>query len=143
MNSDDRRVASALSFDDLHDEVNVAQDLFEYGFYREAVQKATERFNIRVSELAERPDLSGTGLMTAVFSETAPSLAFGEDRSKPSDRDLHNGYRFLAQGLALGVRNIYTHIIDLSVDEVEALEWLAFISAMHRRLDRTSKQRRQ
>ena len=51
------------------------------------------------------------------------------------ERDEHNGYRFLGVGLALAIRNATTHADDYPLTETEALEWMAFISAMHCRLD--------
>ena len=51
------------------------------------------------------------------------------------DRDEHNGYRFLGVGLVQAVRNVMTHADDYDLAKTEALEWMAFISAMHRRLD--------
>ena len=130
---------SSQSIEHLHQEVSVADDLFRSGFYREAVQKAAEGFNIRVARLAERPDLTGSALANRTFSEDKPLLMFAEQREFPSDRDFHNGFRFLHLGLTLSVRNVYTHTIDLPVERVEAIEWLSFISAMHRRLDRTTR----
>ena len=74
--------------------------------------------------------------MNQVFSERSPVLVFSEERKTASENSWHDGYRYLAAGLSTGVRNIYTHLDAVQVDEIEALEWLAFISAMHRRLDR-------
>ena len=125
----------------LHREARVSEALFRDGHYRVAVQMAAERFNIRVAELSERHDLTGGSLVNNVFSDSHPLLVFSETRSALSERDVHNGYRYLALGLTLGVRNVYTHDIRLEVSKTEALEWLAFISAMHRRLDRTSQTR--
>ena len=125
-----------LAFGDLHAEVHLAAGLFERGFLQEAVRKAAERFSNRVAEKAEREDLTGRDLMNQVFSSDKPTLVFSEERVSAADRNWHDGYRSLAAGLAAGVRNVYTHLDDVQVDEVEALEWLAFISAMHRRLDR-------
>lgn len=115
--------------------------LFRDGHYREAVQKAAERFNARVADLSERHDLTGGSLINNAFSETHPLLVFSETRVTLLERDWHNGYRFLALGWPLGIRNIYTHDLDIEVSRTEAVEWLAFISGMHRRLDRTTQTR--
>ena len=71
-----------------------------------------------------------------MFSADKPALVFNEERKTATERNRHDGYRSLAAGLAAGVRNVYTHLDDVPVDQIEALEWLGFISAMHRRLDR-------
>ena len=125
-----------LTFEALHSEVQLAAELYEAGFLQEAVRKAAERFSNRVAEKAEREDLTGQDLMNQAFSADKPVLVFGEERSTTTARNWHDGYRSLAAGLSAGVRNVYTHIDNVQVDEIEALEWLAFISAMHRRLDR-------
>ena len=52
-----------------------------------------------------------------------------------TERDDHNGYRFLGAGLMLAIRNVMTHTDEHDLTPTEAFEWLAFISAMHRRLD--------
>lgn len=127
---------SQLTLAHFHAEVEVATGLFEAGFLQEAVRKAAERFINRVAEKAEREDLVGQGLLNHVFSSDKPVLVFSEERTSAADRNRHDGYRSLATGLSAGVRNVYTHMDAVPVDEVEALEWLAFISAMHRRLDR-------
>lgn len=125
-----------LNVELLHTEVQIAVGLFEAGFLQEAVRKAAERFSNRVAEKAEREDLTGQDLMYQAFSADKPALVFSEERQTAAERNWHDGYRSLAAGLSAGVRNVYTHQDNLPVDQVEALEWLAFISAMHRRLDR-------
>lgn len=125
----------SLTLSELHSEVGLAVALFEAGFLQEAVRKAAERFGNRVAEKAEREDLTGKNLMNQVFSADKPALVFSEVREKATERNWHDGFRFLAAGLSVGVRNIYTHLDSVQVSETEALEWLAFISAMHRRLD--------
>ena len=131
--------ASSLSFDDLHAEVQLARGLFSDGYLQEAVRKAAERFVNRVGEDANRPDLSGLSLINQAFSEQQPLLVFTDERDSLSDQNLHNGFRNLAAGLTVAVRNIYTHVDHVPVSEIEALEWLSFISAMHRRLDRVEQ----
>lgn len=118
----------------LHVEAAPALDLFIDGHYDEAVRKAAQRFINRVRELANRADLDGVALMNKTFSEEAPLLAFNE-RATLIERDEHNGFRFLAVGLAQAIRNVVTHSDQYGLDEVSALEWLMFTSAMHRRLD--------
>lgn len=118
----------------LHGEVAVAFELFADGHHDDAVRKAAQRFINRVQELANREDLDGVALMNKTFSEDAPLLAFNE-RTTLVERDEHNGFRFLAVGLAQAIRNVLTHSDHYGLEQVSAFEWLMFISAMHRRLD--------
>lgn len=131
-----------LSLHDLHPETQLAHRLFEGHHLQEAVRKAAERYVNRVAELADHPDTQdrqGKGLIERVFSEASPILTLNSHESLEDwtliDRDEHNGYRFLGVGLALAIRNATTHADEYDLTEAEALEWMAFISAMHRRLD--------
>ena len=128
----------ALTLDDLHSETGIAHDLFRDGHHQDAVRKAAQRYVNRVAELAaDDPgarDRQGVDLINRVFSEDSPVLAFNP-RLSLTQRDEHNGYCFLGVGLMLAVRNVMTHTDDHGLTPTGAFEWLAFISAMHRRLD--------
>ena len=123
-----------LALGGLHEETRLAHDLFRDGHLQEAVRKAAQRFLNRLSERAEHPEQQGKALVNLAFSADAPLLAFTA-RSTLPERDEHDGYRFLGVGLALALRNTTTHVDNYAFTRAEALEWLAFISAMHRRLD--------
>ncbi|MCY3507071.1 MAG: hypothetical protein OXH41_13000 [Chloroflexi bacterium] len=134
---------------DLHEETANAHDLFRNGHLQDAVRRASQRFLNRVAEQAGHPvskdkqgkdtALQGTSLVNRTFSEDNPILVLNSHESLEDwtlvDRDEHNGYRFLGVGLVQVIRNVFTHADDYGLTETEALEWLAFISAMHRRLD--------
>lgn len=128
------QVASHFRIDDFHTEVGIASGLFMDGHYDDAVRKASQRFLNRVQELADRPDLDGVSLMNAALSKDSPILAFS-DRETLKERDEHDGYRLLAVGLTRAVGNVFTHHDEYGLEAVPAFEWIAFISAMHRRLD--------
>lgn len=123
-----------IPVDHLHLETRIGLNLFNDAHYDESVRKVAQRFVNRVQELVNRPDLDGSALMNAVFSDKKPLLAFNE-RDTPMERDVHDGYRFLAVGMTRAVRNVLTHHDNYGLQQVEAWEWLAFISAMHRLLD--------
>ena len=122
----------------LHHELAAVSGLFAHQHHDEAVRKASQRFANRVKELTNRPDLDGTALMEQAFSGQNPLLAFS-DRENPIERDEHDGYRSLAVGLTRALRNVLSHSDSYGLDEVAALEWLIFISAMHRRLDQVQQ----
>lgn len=121
-----------------HPELDPSWGLFRDGHYDEAVRKASQRFINRVQGLVDRPDLDGAGLIEKTFSSQSPLLAFN-DRATPTQRDEHDGYRFLAAGLTRALRNVLSHVDDYGLGETSAFEWLVFISAMHRRLDRAEQ----
>lgn len=138
------------SLDSLHAETRPAHELFLAGFFTEAVRLAAQRYVNRVGdmigpeELERRGqpfNLTGTRLIDLAFGGNEPAIRLGgrATRSKRSERD---GYHQLARGLALALRNVLSHDDEYDFEEAEALEWLAFISAMHRQLDRTERSER-
>ena len=138
-----------IALGDLHEETALAHDLFRNGHLQDAVRRAAQRFLNRVAEQADHPVaqdrqgkdtvLQGKGLINRVFSEGSPILVLNSHETQEdwtlTDRDEHNGYRFLSVGLVLALRNVMTHADNYDLTATEALEWLTFISAMHRRLD--------
>ena len=75
--------------------------------------------------------------MVQAFSEQTPELRLN-DMSDTTERDEHNGLRFLMTGAMLALRNPRVHEDtwqpDSNVDA--ALDCLAFASLLHRFLDR-------
>ncbi len=122
----------------LHRELDSAWSLYRDEYYDEAVRKASQRYANRAKELTNRPDLDGSALMEHAFSAQSPLLEFS-DRGTLIERDEHDGYRFLAVGLTRALRNVLSHTDSYGLDEASALEWLTFISAMHRRLDQAQQ----
>ena len=126
--------AFTLHADNLHEELRPSMDLYRDGYFDEAVRKASQRFINRIQERSVRPDMHGKSLIEHSFSGQKPLLEFS-DRETLSERAEHDGFRHLGVGLALGLRNVLSHEDDYGLTNVSALEWMAFISAMHRRLD--------
>lgn len=138
MAGDEQPDRLGLDLSSLHDETRVAHDLMRDGYSALAVQEAAQRFINRVQELTERHDLDGVSLIDHAFSEERPLLAFSA-RETLREKDEHRGYHRLAVGLATAIRNVLTHEAGAEMDPVEAFEWLAFISAMQRRLDQVDR----
>lgn len=127
-----------LHLDELHPDTQSAHKLLTDGHGADAVRRAAQRFINRVGALSDPESsddqLDGVPLIHAAFDQNAPLLTFST-RSTRVERNEHDGYRNLAIGLVLGLRNVVTHADEYPIDQREAFEWLAFISAMHRRLD--------
>ena len=79
---------------------------------------------------------TGAALIQKSFSDKNPLLVFN-DRETPTERNEHDVFRHLAVGMVRGLRNVLSHEDNYGLTAATALEWLAFISAMHRRLDNT------
>lgn len=139
-----RRPALLLAVSELHPETECAHDLIRDGHYGNAIREAAEQFLIRLQRLAEaseRADVQneqGRRLVNRLFAapeDREPVLVFNP-LSTRVERDEHNGYRELALGMTQALRNVLTHDPERrEMEPAEALEWLGFISAMHRRLD--------
>ncbi len=139
-----RRPALLLAVSELHPETECAHDLIRDGHYGNAIREAAEQFLIRLQRLAEaseRADVQneqGRRLVNRLFAapeDREPVLVFNP-LSTRVERDEHNGYRELALGMTQALRNVLTHDPERrEMEAAEALEWLGFISAMHRRLD--------
>ena len=139
-----RRPALLLAVSELHPETECAHDLIRDGHYGNAIREAAEQFLIRLQRLAEaseRADVQneqGRRLVNRLFAapeDREPVLVFNPLLTRV-ERDEHNGYRELALGMTQALRNVLTHDPERrEMEAAEALEWLGFISAMHRRLD--------
>ena len=142
-----RRPALLLAVSELHPETECAHDLIRDGHYGNAIREAAEQFLIRLQRLAEaseRADIQneqGRRLVNRLFAapeDREPVLVFNP-LSTRVERDEHNGYRELALGMTQALRNVLTHDPERrEMEAAEALEWLGFISAMHRRLDQAT-----
>jgi uncharacterized protein (TIGR02391 family) len=110
----------------------VSRDLFASGHYSLAVQesyKAVEKF---VQQKAAAANLSGTQLMQAVFSTSAPKL-YWTDRKTISEQDEQKGYLQLYAGAMLGIRNPVTHEFQWVDDPILAVELILFAQHLLRK----------
>lgn len=123
---------------DLHPEIKraVAQ-LFADGHYSNAIEDACKVLDGLVKIRSGKYDLSGTDLMTTVFSAKNPILRFN-DLVSESDRSEQQGLMHLYAGAMLAFRNPRAH--ELVKDDAEyALETISFISMLAKTLDRAKK----
>lgn len=108
--------------------VAVCRDLFESGFYNQAVVEAFKALDIFIKKKAKATKVSGATLMNLVFSPSNPKLAWSE-RQSTSEEDEQKGYHFLFSGSFTGIRNPCTHEINWISDHETALD--AILLAQH------------
>ena len=130
--------------DSLHPEVQrQAGPLVASGHYAEAIRKSAQHLHNCVREQASQIDPAiaqrdGVGLVSSVFGEN-PLIALTPRRTK-SERDEHDGLRYLFMGAMAALRNPRSHETDewdaRDIDLREVVEWLGLLSALHRALDR-------
>ena len=139
MTADAEQPRVVLSLDDLHVWAQRAESEMESGQYRHAVRRAAEEFSIRVASLSGLNEMSGRSLMERAFQRGDPVLPLRPrpgTRSPRSERNELDGLREFSTGLMAAVRNVFTHETEPQISRAEAMEWLGFISALHRILDR-------
>lgn len=123
-----------LTFENLHAEVQAtAGDLFADGHYDAAVQEAIKSLDLRVRNLTG-VDKSGVGLMLDAFRAAAPKIDVSKHTGK-SGEDERQGFEAIFRGVMLGMRNPGAHELFAEGDPQQALEYLGFISLLHRRID--------
>lgn len=132
------RILKAYNGLELHSVIaKVSNDLYKNGHYADAVEAAAKRLVNYVKEKSIIKDKDGSSLMQHVFSPNNPILKFNSLQTQ-SDKDEQQGYMHLFTGAVMGIRNPRAHenIVD---DPEEALEYIAFISLLAKRLDKTIK----
>lgn len=107
---------------------SVCSDLFESGFYNQAVTEAFKALNKFIQDKSGRIDLSDTKLMQHIFSDNDPTL-YWSDRNNISEKDEQKGYMFLFSGSFTGIRNPCGHEIDWIDNHQTALD--AILLAQH------------
>lgn len=123
-----------IGISELHPRVaRAAQSLFESGHFFEAEFEAFKSLESRVRELIGS-DKSGVDLMGQAFRPTGPLIdtATASGRSGTAQRE---GYLALFRGAMLAIRDPRAHMPSQEVAPSHALEYLAFASLLHRRLD--------
>lgn len=127
-----------LTFEHLHENVQAAAgDLFADGHLSSAVSEAFKSIEVRVRKLSDL-DQSGATLMTTAFAAKAPVLDVATESGR-SGQDEREGFMALFRGAMIGIRNPKAHELFQDEDPQQALEYLAFASLLHRRIDVAEK----
>lgn len=108
--------------------VSVCKDLFESGFYSQAVEESFKALDKLIKSASGNNMLSGVKLVNEVFSPNDPVLCWS-DRSTISEIDEHKGYHQIFAGVFLGIRNPTSHEIGWISDHTQALD--AILIAQH------------
>jgi uncharacterized protein (TIGR02391 family) len=133
-----RRVAPVrrLTFENLHPDVQeAAGSLFADGHLASAVSEAFKSLEVRVRKLSGL-DQSGSTLMSTAFNAKSPVLDVATEDGR-SGQDEREGFMALFRGAMIGIRNPKAHELFREEDPQQALEYLAFASLLHRRIDLT------
>ena len=103
--------------------------------YFHAVFEAIKGLNARIKAMSGL-DIDGTNLINTAFSEQKPYLVINTMQTQ-SEKDEHNGFRFLILGVQTMFRNPISHEakINWEISGQDGLDILTTISLIHRKLD--------
>ena len=103
--------------------------------YFHAVFEAIKGLNTRIKNMTGL-NLDGAKLINTVFSENDPYLAINTLQTL-SEKDEHNGFRFLILGIQTMFRNPISHEakINWEISGQDGLDILTTLSLIHRKLD--------
>ncbi len=133
LSSNERGAPTKLDLRELHPKViDAAGALFADGYYRNAILEACTALVGAVQDKSGIQDRHGTSLAEYVFSPKKTVLKVSEDV------DERQGFMWLFSGAIMGLRNPRAHRPrdGKDFDAAQAFEWLAFVSALMRVVDR-------
>ncbi len=134
----DAQIRVAFQNLNLHPAIATAStDTYRGGHYREAVLNASIALVNQVKQKSGQHSGDGSGLMSNVFSANKPTLAFNELRDQ-TDKDEQEGLMHLFMGAVLALRNPRAHALFDDSPEL-ALDYIAFLSMLAKRLDTTTR----
>ena len=120
---------------DFHPELKrVCLDLFRDGHYSEAIFEASKALYNYVKNKAGLTNISASDGMAKAFKEDNPIIKLN-NLSSTSDNDEQKGFRFIFQGSMMAIRNPKAHETIKLKDPKKALEYLAFLSLLFRKVD--------
>ena len=123
----------------IHEKISdVSKDLYFDKYYSPAIFEAVKVLEQEIKKKSGVKDLVGTKLVNKVFSSNKPILKIvdGSDREHTDERE---GFRFILMGIFLGIKNPKSHSIQELKDPEKALEYLAMLSLMLKRVEESIK----
>ena len=116
------------------------EKLYRDGHHARAVEEAYKFVDNLVKKTAKPSDigLTGSKLMTTVFSSNAPLLKINAGESV-SERDEQIGYMQMFSGCMIGVRNPRAHECDWEDSEERALQLLIWANHLVERIRLSEK----
>lgn len=109
-------------------------EMLRDGHCNEAVRKALERFEKLVQNILGDTHTHGRDLMAKVFNEKSPVVPLNDMQSQ-NDQNEQEGFKFLTMGAMSGMRNLYSHGDVPQMTPMDAVERLAFVSMLFKRVD--------
>ena len=114
--------------------VKASEKLFNDGHYSSAIFEATKILEKEIKLKSKIKDEIGVKLVNIAFNEKQPVIEIikGQEQEQIDERE---GFRFLYMGVFQGIKNPKSHSIQNLIESDKAIEHLAFISLLMKRLD--------
>jgi len=112
--------------------------MFRAGHFNEAVRKALERLEKRIQDTLNDHKTFGRDIMAKAFGGDQPPIPLNALKTA-NDRSEQEGFKFLAMGAMSGMRNLYSHGDVPQMTAMDAIERLAFVSLLFKRIDNALK----
>jgi uncharacterized protein (TIGR02391 family) len=112
--------------------------MFKDGHLNEAVRKALERFEKKIQDAIGDHASIGKDLMAKAFKRDTPAIPIN-DGLTGNDKSEQEGFMHLTMGAMAGMRNLYSHGDVATMPAIDALERLAFVSLLYKRVDEALK----
>lgn len=109
-------------------------EMFRGGHFNEAVRKALERFEKKIQDAVGDHRTIGRDLMAKAFGGDLPPIALNA-LATGNDRSEQEGFKFLTMGAMSGMRNLYSHGDVGQMSVTDAIERLAFVSLLFKRVE--------
>ena len=109
-------------------------EMLRDGHCNEAVRKALERFEKKLQDILGDTHIHGRDLVAKVFNEKAPVIPLNDMKTQ-NDHNEQEGFKFLTMGAMSGLRNLYSHGDVPQMTPMDAVERLAFVSMLFKRVD--------
>jgi uncharacterized protein (TIGR02391 family) len=110
------------------------QNLFLNGHYSQSIFEGCKLFEEYIKSKSNIHQIGGKSLMSKVFDENNPILKINKLKT-PFDKDEQEGFKFLAMGVMVGVRNPKAHTVIELKDPIRAIKYLSLISLIIERIE--------
>lgn len=123
----------------IHEKISeVSKDLYFDRYYSPSIFEAVKVLEQEIKKKSGIKNLLGVKLVNKVFNPKKPVLKIvkGNDIEHIDERE---GFRLILMGVFLGIKNPKSHSIQELKDPEKALEYLAMLSLMLKRVDESIK----
>jgi len=110
-------------------------EMFRDGHFNEAVRKGLERFEKYIQDAIGDNKTIGKQLMAKAFNAKSPLIPINAMQTG-NDQSEQEGFMHLTMGAMAGLRNLYSHGDVEQMSPMDAVERLAFVSLLFKRVEK-------